>query len=130
MFRSFKSTALLVSAMSFACIAADAPAAKAAPAAPAAPVAASAPAAAPAASKTESTVKIEPATQAAAPGKVAATSSAGTSCEDVKASIDAKLKAKGVKTFTLDVVATADVKDAKVVGTCEAGAKKITYKRG
>lgn len=126
MIRSFKSTALLVSGLAFACVAADAPAAKAAPAASAAP------AAAPAASS----VKIEPAASpakaapAAPTAPVAATASAGTSCEDVKASIDAKLKAKGVKTFTLDIVANADVKDAKVVGSCEAGSKKITYKRG
>jgi hypothetical protein len=48
----------------------------------------------------------------------------------VKASIDAKLKAKGVKSFTLDVVDKDQVKDAKVVGSCEGGKKKITYKRG
>lgn len=129
MIRSFKSTALLVSGLAFACVAADAPAAKAAPAASAAPAAA----------PVASSVKIEPATPAASPAKaapaaptapVAAAAAAGTSCEEVKASIDAKLKAKGVKTFTLDIVANADVKDAKVVGSCEAGSKKITYKRG
>lgn len=51
-------------------------------------------------------------------------------CEDVKAAIDGKLKAKGVKVFTLDIVPAAEVKTEKVVGSCEAGAKKITYKRG
>ena len=30
----------------------------------------------------------------------------------------------------LDVVATAEVADQTVVGSCEAGAKKIVYKRG
>jgi hypothetical protein len=57
-------------------------------------------------------------------------SKAKKSCEDVKASIEAKLKAKGVKTFTLDVVGKDETKDAKVVGNCEGGKKKITYKRG
>jgi len=57
-------------------------------------------------------------------------SKAKKSCEDVKASIDAKLKAKGVKTFTLDIVGKDETKDAKVVGSCEGGKKKITYKRG
>jgi hypothetical protein len=62
--------------------------------------------------------------------KTSAAGSAGKSCEDLKAEIDGKIKAKGVKAFTLDVVPAADVKDAKVVGSCESGAKKITYKRG
>jgi hypothetical protein len=52
------------------------------------------------------------------------------SCENLKAEIDGKLKAKGVKAFTLEVVPAADVKTEKVIGSCEAGAKKITYKRG
>ena len=43
--------------------------------------------------------------------------------------IDARIKAKGVKTYSLDVVPAADVKDQKVVGSCEGGAKKIVYKR-
>jgi len=55
---------------------------------------------------------------------------AGTSCDDVKASIAKKLDGKGVKHYTLDTVAAADVKGQKVVGTCDAGAKKITYARG
>jgi Skp family chaperone for outer membrane proteins len=56
--------------------------------------------------------------------------SGNKSCEDLKAAIDGKLKAKGVKVFTLDIVPAADVKTEKVVGSCEAGAKKIIYKRG
>ncbi|HLZ13481.1 MAG TPA: DUF1161 domain-containing protein [Candidatus Acidoferrum sp.] len=52
-------------------------------------------------------------------------------CEDLKTEIAAKLDAKGVKGYTLDIVAKdADAGDAKVVGTCEAGAKKILYKKG
>jgi hypothetical protein len=52
-----------------------------------------------------------------------------TPCDTVKEQIDAKIKAKGVKAYSLDVVAAADVKEQKVVGSCEAGAKKIVYKR-
>lgn len=52
-----------------------------------------------------------------------------TPCNSVKDQIDAKIKAKGVKTYSLDVVPAADVKDQKVVGSCEGGAKKIVYKR-
>ena len=50
-------------------------------------------------------------------------------CEELKSEIAAKLDAKGVKNYTLNIVAAADVKDAKVVGSCEAGSKKITYER-
>lgn len=53
-----------------------------------------------------------------------------SACEDVKASIEAKIKARGVKTFSLDIVGKDEAKDAKVVGNCEGGKKVITYKRG
>jgi hypothetical protein len=50
-------------------------------------------------------------------------------CEELKTEIAAKLDAKGVKGYTLGVVATDQVADQKVVGSCEGGAKKIVYKR-
>jgi hypothetical protein len=52
------------------------------------------------------------------------------SCEELKAEIEAKLQAKGVTAYTLQIVANEDVKDEKVVGSCDGGTKKITYKRG
>lgn len=55
---------------------------------------------------------------------------AGKSCEDLKSEIDAKLQAKGVSSYTLDVVEKGSAADQKVVGTCEGGAKEIVYKRG
>ena len=54
---------------------------------------------------------------------------AGKSCDELKAEIDAKLKANKVEGYTLEVVANDDVKDQKVVGSCEGGTKKIVYKR-
>ena len=52
-------------------------------------------------------------------------------CEELKSEIAAKLDVKGVKDYSLDVVAKdADAADAKVVGTCEGGSKKIVYKKG
>lgn len=51
-------------------------------------------------------------------------------CDALKAEIAAKLDAKGVKDYQLDIVAAADVKHETVVGSCEAGTKKITYTRG
>ena len=54
-------------------------------------------------------------------------------CEELKAEIDAKIKANGVPAYTLEIVPTEDAekdKDAKVVGSCDGGTKKIVYKRG
>jgi Protein of unknown function (DUF1161) len=51
------------------------------------------------------------------------------SCEALKAEIDAKLKAKGVKGYTLDILPADQVKDQKIVGSCEGGTKKISYSR-
>ena len=50
------------------------------------------------------------------------------SCDELKTEIEQKLQAKGVHDFTLEVMATDEVKHAhKVVGTCEGGHKKIVY---
>jgi hypothetical protein len=52
-------------------------------------------------------------------------------CEALKSEIAAKIDAKGVPAYTLDIVANAEVpEDRKVVGSCEGGTKKIVYKRG
>ncbi len=52
-------------------------------------------------------------------------------CEELKAEIEAKIQANGVETYTLGIVPNEDVKDdEKVVGSCDGGTKKITYKRG
>jgi hypothetical protein len=51
-------------------------------------------------------------------------------CEELKSEIEAKLKAKGVAKYSLDIVAASDAKgDAQVVGSCEGGSKRIVYKR-
>jgi hypothetical protein len=60
---------------------------------------------------------------------VSASAWAAKPCDELKSEIDAKLQAKGVKSYTLEVVAADAVKDQKVVGSCEAGAKKIVYSR-
>jgi hypothetical protein len=49
-------------------------------------------------------------------------------CEELKSEIAAKLDAKGVKNYELTIVANDAVGDEKVVGSCEGGTKKITYK--
>jgi hypothetical protein len=55
---------------------------------------------------------------------------AGKPCEELKSEIAAKLDAKSVTGYTLDIVEAdkADA-DAKVVGTCEGGTKKIVYSK-
>lgn len=58
------------------------------------------------------------------------TLAAGKSCDDVKASIDANIKAKGVVSYTLEAVEKGSSADGKVVGTCDGGSKEIVYKRG
>jgi hypothetical protein len=55
---------------------------------------------------------------------------AAKDCEELKAEIAAKMDAKGVVNYTLEIVPTENVKDEKVVGSCDGGKKKITYKRG
>ena len=53
---------------------------------------------------------------------------AGKSCDELKTEIAAKLDAKKVTGYTLDIVDAAKA-DGKVVGTCESGAKKIVYSK-
>jgi hypothetical protein len=51
-------------------------------------------------------------------------------CDELKGEIEAKIKKNGVDKFTLDIVDKDAQAEGKVVGTCEAGAKKIVYKKG
>jgi len=50
-------------------------------------------------------------------------------CEELKTEIAAKLDAKGVKGYTLEIVAKDKDAEGKVVGTCDGGTKKIIYNR-
>ena len=65
----------------------------------------------------------------AAPLTLAASSTfaPGKPCDELKTEIAAKLDAKSVTGYALDIVDADKAGDAKVVGTCEGGAKKITY---
>ena len=54
---------------------------------------------------------------------------AAKSCEDLKSEIAQKLDDKGVKSYTLEIVAKDKGAEGKVVGTCEGGTKKILYRR-
>ncbi|WP_044873372.1 DUF1161 domain-containing protein [Pseudomonas sp. LFM046] len=50
-------------------------------------------------------------------------------CEELKGEIDAKLKEKGVASYSLEVVDKGNAADKKVVGSCDGGAKEIVYQR-
>ena len=52
------------------------------------------------------------------------------SCDELKTEIAAKLDAKSVSGYTLEIVKVEEVKEQTVVGSCEGGTKKITYTKG
>jgi len=50
-------------------------------------------------------------------------------CEELKSEIAKKMDDKGVKSYSLEIVAKDSGAEGKVVGTCEGGTKKIIYRR-
>lgn len=50
-------------------------------------------------------------------------------CDELKGEIAAQLDGKGVKAYALEVVPAAQAGGSKVIGSCDAGAKRIVYKR-
>ena len=50
-------------------------------------------------------------------------------CEELKSEIATKLEAKGVKGYSLEIVAKEQDVEGKAVGSCEGGTKKIVYRR-
>ena len=50
-------------------------------------------------------------------------------CEDLMSEIAQKLDAKGVKSYSLEIVDKDKDAEGKVVGTCGGGTKKIVYRR-
>jgi hypothetical protein len=51
------------------------------------------------------------------------------SCDELKDEITKKLDAKGVKGYTLEIVAKDKDAEGKAVGTCDGGTKKIMYSK-
>ncbi|HEY1132126.1 MAG TPA: DUF1161 domain-containing protein [Roseateles sp.] len=51
------------------------------------------------------------------------------SCDELKAEIAARLDEKGVKGYEINVLENDKVGDAKVIGSCDDGTKKLTYLR-
>lgn len=54
----------------------------------------------------------------------------GTPCEEVKAQIAAKLEAKGVREYQLEIANPGGAAGWQAVGRCEGGTKEILYRRG
>jgi hypothetical protein len=50
-------------------------------------------------------------------------------CEELKSEIDAKIQKNGVVNYTLEIVPADQIKDQKVVGSCDGGKNKITYSK-
>lgn len=48
-------------------------------------------------------------------------------CDELRSSIDARIRATGVVNFSLSVVAASAPAPGRVVGSCELGSKKIVY---
>ena len=78
---------------------------------------ASAPALAQAPAQTQTQAQTQAPAQAAKP------------CEELKDEIAKKLDAKGVKVYTLEIVAKDNDAEGKTVGTCDGGTKKIIYSK-
>src|SRR6266852_8364070 len=60
---------------------------------------------------------------------VPAHAQAAKPCEELKDEITKKLDAKGVKGYTLEIVAKDKDAEGKTVGTCDGGTKKIIYSK-
>jgi hypothetical protein len=65
--------------------------------------------------------------QAPAQTQTPAPAQAAKPCEELKDEISKKLDAKGVKGYTLEIVAKDKDAEGKIVGTCDGGTKKIIY---
>jgi len=64
---------------------------------------------------------------------MAGTALAAKPCEQLKSEIAAKIDAKGVPHYSLEIMdkgTSADSNDGKVVGSCDGDTKDIVYKRG
>lgn len=59
----------------------------------------------------------------------ALTAQAAKNCDELVGEIKAKLDAKGVQNYELQIVDKNQQTDLKIVGTCGGGTKKITYIR-
>ncbi len=57
------------------------------------------------------------------------TAFAAKPCEELKSDIDKEFQTKGVKNYTLEIVANGAADSGKTVGNCDGGTKHISYTR-
>lgn len=55
---------------------------------------------------------------------------AAKSCEELRAEIAAKLEARGVQEYQLEITRPGGATGWTVVGSCEGGSREILYRRG
>ncbi|WP_295479482.1 DUF1161 domain-containing protein [uncultured Pseudomonas sp.] len=51
------------------------------------------------------------------------------SCEELKKEVELKIQAAGVSSYTLEIVPSDQKVDARVIGTCDGGSRKLVYQR-
>ena len=74
-------------------------------------------------------MKLLLATAMIAAALAAAPAHARKDCEELKTEIAGRIDAKGVKAYTLEIVAADAHSAAKVVGSCNGGTQRIVYQR-
>ena len=74
-------------------------------------------------------MKLLLATAMIAAALAAAPAHARKDCEELKTEIASRIDAKGVKSYTLEIVAADAQTAAKVVGSCNGGTQRIVYQR-
>lgn len=53
----------------------------------------------------------------------------GLACDELKAQVEAKIRASGVMRFSVSVVDVAASAPGRVVGQCERGTRKLVYRQ-
>ncbi len=51
-------------------------------------------------------------------------------CEELRAEIAERIDAKGVTSYSLQIVSPEEVASGRVVGSCDGGTRRIVYARG
>ncbi|MBX3697395.1 MAG: DUF1161 domain-containing protein [Dokdonella sp.] len=51
-------------------------------------------------------------------------------CDELKSEIAAKIEKNGVRAYALEIVSADAQTEAKIVGSCNGGQQRITYRRG
>lgn len=66
----------------------------------------------------------------ASAGLQLAGSALALSCDELRATVEAKIRAKGVSAFSVEIVDAGVTRAGQNVGTCERGARKLIYVQG